>query len=288
MGSDATPVDLSNQTILITGATNGIGLITARELARMGAQVVIIGRNPGRTTDTVKSIRQTTGNSRVDGLVGDLAVQAEVHRLAEEYRQRYGRLTVLINNAGAVFFHRLLSADGFEMTLALNHLSYFMLTNLLVDLVTADAPARIINVSSLAHWMGRINLDDVANSYHVGSWTAYSQTKLMNVLFTYELARRLEGKGVAVNCLHPGFVATNFGKSNGGIFRSLWNFFDVAAISPERGARTTIYLASSPEAAKFNGQYFVRSKPQRSSRASYDRDLARRLWDLSRDLTGVG
>lgn len=288
MGSDTTPIDLSDQTILITGATNGIGLVTARELAHMGAQVVIVGRNPGRTADTVQSIRQTTGNVRVDGLVGDLTVQAEVRRLAEEYRQRYGRLTVLINNAGAVFFQRHLSADGYEMTLALNHLSYFMLTNLLVDLIAADAPARIINVSSSAHWMGRINLDDVANSYHVGSWRAYSQTKLMNVLFTYELARRLDGKGVAVNCLHPGFVATNFGKSNGGIFRPLWDVFDLAAISPERGARTTIYLASAPEAANFNGQYFVQSKPQRSSAASYDRDLAGRLWDLSRDLTGVG
>lgn len=288
MGSDNTLVDLKDQTILITGATNGIGLVTARELARMGAQVVIIGRSPERTTATVRSIRQTTGNPRVDGLVGDLTTQAEVRRLAEEYRQRYGRLTVLINNAGAVFFQRQLSADGYEMTLALNHLAYFTLTNLLVDLITVSAPARIINVSSSAHWMGRLDLNDVANSYHVGSWRAYSQTKLMNILFTYELARRLEGKSVAVNCLHPGFVATNFGKSNGGIFRPLWDVFDVAAISAERGAQTSIYLASSPEAANVSGQYFVRCKPQRSSSASYDHDLARRLWDLSRDLTGVG
>lgn len=254
----------------------------------MGAQVVIIGRNPARAADTVRSIQETTGNPRVAALVGDLSSQAEVRRLADEFRQRYDRLTVLINNAGAVFFQRHISSDGIEMTLALNHLSYFTLTNLLLDMITDSEPARIINVSSLAHWIGRINLDDMANSYHVGGWQAYSQTKLMNVLFTYELARRLEGKRVAVNCVHPGFVATNFGKSNGGIFRPLWDVFDVAAISPERGARTTIYLASAPEAAAVSGKYFVRCKPQRSSPASYDRDLARRVWDISRGLTGVG
>lgn len=288
MGAGSTTATLQDQTILITGATNGIGLVTARELARMGAQVVIIGRNAARAAETVRSIRQATGNPRVDALVGDLTAQADVRRLTDEFRQRYSRLNVLINNAGAVFFQRHLSAEGFEMTLALNHLSYFMLTNLLLDLIVESAPARIINVSSAAHWMSRIDLNQMANSYHVGGWRAYSQTKLMNILFTYELARRLKGRRVAVNSLHPGFVATNFGKSNGGIFRPMWDVFDVAAISPERGARTSIYLASAPEAGEISGKYFVQCRPVRSSLESYNEDLARRLWDLSRQLTGVG
>lgn len=280
--------NLHDQTMLITGGTNGIGLVTARELARMGAQVVLIGRNPERAAATVNAIRQETANPRVEALVGDLTSQAEVRRMAQEFRQRYDRLDVLINNAGAVYFQRHLSPDGYEMTLALNHLSYYLLTNLLLDMIVESAPARIINVSSSAHWLARINLDDVVNSYHVGSWRAYSQTKLMNVLFTYELARRLEGREVAVNCVHPGFVATNFGKSNGGIFRPMWEVFDLAAISPERGARTSVYLASAPEAAGVSGKYFVHCKPRRSSMRSYDEDLARRLWDISRQLTGVG
>lgn len=278
---------MQEQTVLISGATSGIGLVTARELARQGAKVVIIGRNPARADASVRSIRQDTGNPRVEGLVADLSSQAEVRRLADEFRQRYERLDILINNAGAVFYQRRLSADGLEMTLALNHLSHFMLTNLLLDMLQESPAPRIINVSSSAHRLARVDPERLNHHRMYTGWTAYSQTKLMNILFTYELARRMDDH-FAVNCLHPGFVATNFGKSNGGIFRPMFEFFDIAAISPERGARTVIYLASAPEAGTSSGQYYVNCKPRPSSKESYKTDTARRLWDASRELTGVG
>lgn len=281
------PTPLEDQTILITGATNGIGLITARELAAMGAQVVIAGRDPARAAETVKSIKDTTGNPRVDALVGDLSVQADVRRIAGEFRQRYDRLNVLINNAGGVFYRHRLSADGYDMTLALNHLSYFMLTNLLLDLIKESAAARIINVSSTAHRAARINPDDLTKRFKFGGWRAYSQTKLMNILFTYELARRLDGS-VTANSLHPGVVATHLGRSTDGIFRGMWNFWEMVGPGPERGAKTSVYLASSPDVSGVTGKYFVNCKPQRSSRESYNEDTARRLWDASRELTGVG
>ena len=278
---------LEDQTILITGATNGIGLITARELAAMGAQVVIVGRDPSRAAETVKSMRDITGNPRVDALVGDLSNQADVRRIAGEFRQRYDRLNVLINNAGGVFYRHRLSAEGYDMTLAVNHLSYFMLTNLLLDMIKESAPARIINVSSAAHWVERINPDKFTNNFKIGGWWAYSQTKLMNILFTYELARRLDGT-VSANCLHPGVVATHLGRSTDGIFRQAWDLWERMGPAPERGAQTSIYLASSPDVHGVTGKYFVNCKPQRSSPESYNEDTARRLWDASREMTGVG
>lgn len=277
---------LQDQTILITGATSGIGRITARELARKGAQVVIVGRNPEKTQSVASEIQRSTGNPRVAMLVGDLSDLSEVRRIATEFRQRFDRLSVLINNAGAVFFTHRTSTDGFEMTLALNHLSPFLLTNLLLDRLEASAPARIITVSSLAHWSTRINPDNPSGTHFYWGWRAYSQSKLMNILFTRELARRV-GKGVTANCLHPGFVATNFGKSNGGIFRPLWSLFELAAISPEQGAQTSIYLASSPEVATVTGQYFAHCLPRQSSPESYDDETARRLWETSLKLTGL-
>lgn len=278
---------LKDQTVLITGATSGIGRITAHKLAGMGAQVVVIGRNPARAAETVAEIKRTTGNPQVEALVGDLSLMADVRRMTEEFRRRYDRLNVLINNAGAVFFRYRLTPEGFETTLALNHLSHFLLTNLLLDQIKASAPARIINVSSLAHYGAFLNPDALLEGRYARSWMAYGQTKLMNILFTHELARRLPD-GVAVNSLHPGLVATNFGRSNGGIFRRMWDIFELIAVTPEDGAKTSIYLASSPEVAGVTGQYFVRCKPVRSSIASYDEQLARRLWEVSEKLTGLG
>jgi len=278
---------LKDQTVLITGATSGIGRITAHKLAGMGAQVVVIGRNPARAAETVAEIKRTTGNPQVEALVGDLSLMADVRRMTEEFRRRYDRLNVLVNNAGAVFFRYRLTPEGFETTLALNHLSHFLLTNLLLDQIKASAPARIINVSSLAHYGAFLNPDALLEGRYARSWMAYGQTKLMNILFTHELARRLPD-GVAVNSLHPGLVATNFGRSNGGIFRRMWDIFELIAVTPEDGAKTSIYLASSPEVAGVTGQYFVRCKPVRSSIASYDEQLARRQWEVSEKLTGLG
>ena len=224
---------------LITGGTNGIGKSTAQELARMGATVVIVGRNAQKTAQVVEEIRAASGNKNVDSLLADLSSQQEVRRLADEFKSKYAQLHVLLNNAGAVFMQRQLSVDGIEMTFALNHLAYFLLTNLLLDTLKASAPARIINVSSDAHARGKIEFDNLQGerSYSSG---AYGNSKLANILFTMELARRLEGTGVTVNALHPGFVATGFGKNNPGfLMKIIRAAVPLIARSPEKGAETS-------------------------------------------------
>lgn len=274
--------------VLITGGTDGIGKVTALELAKLGAHVIIIGRNPQKTEQTVREIRELTHNPRVDFLIADLSEQEQVRRVAAEYRHRYDQLHVLINNAGAFFAKRELTADGLEKTFALNHLAYFLLTHLLLDLLTKSAPARIINVSSAAHFGGKINFDDLNAEKSYSGWGAYSNSKLMNVLFTYQLARRLQGSGVTVNCLHPGFVATQFGKNNGGLIGLGLSLVQrVGAISPEQGAETTLYLATSPEVEGITGRYFDQKKAVESSKMSQDEETARRLWEISLELTGL-
>lgn len=279
-------ISLQNKTILVTGATAGIGRITARTLAHMGAQVVIIGRNPGKTSAVAAEITRLTGNPRVSMLVGDLSSFAEVRRLADEFKQRFDRLHVLVNNAGAYFFNHHVSVDGQEMTLALNHLSPFLLTNLLMDRLEASKPSRVVTVSSAAHWSGHINPDSLNGFRGFWGWRAYSQTKLMNILFTRELARRV-GDGITANCLHPGFVATNFAKNNGFIFRLSMPLVDLAAISPEQGAKTSVYLASSPEVANITGEYFYKCEVGLTSADARDMDAARRLWQTSAKITGL-
>lgn len=274
--------------VLITGGTDGIGKVTALELAKLGAHVIIIGRNPQKTEQTVREIREQSNNERVDFLIADLSEQEQVRRVAAEYRHRYDQLHVLINNAGAFFAKRELTGDGLEKTFALNHLAYFLLTHLLLDLLTKSAPARIINVSSAAHFGGRINFDDLNAEKSYSGWGAYSNSKLMNVLFTYELARRLQGSGVTVNCLHPGFVATQFGKNNGGLIGLGLSLVQrVGAISPQQGAETTLYLATSPEVEGITGRYFDQKKAVESSKISQDDETARRLWEISLELTGL-
>lgn len=274
---------------LVTGATSGVGLITAQTLAQQGATVVVGARNPERAANTVERIKQTTGNSAVQWMLADLSEQAQVRQLAAEVQQRFSHLDVLINNAGAIFNTRRLSADGIEMTFALNHLGYFLLTHLLLDTLKASPDARIVNVASDAHWRGRgrVDFDDIQGERRYGGWRAYCQSKLANILFTYELARQLADSGVTVNTLHPGFVATNFGFNNGGWFNSFMKLAQLAAISPAEGAATMIYLATSPQVAAVSGQYFVKNRAVKSSKASYDQDSAQRLWQLSAELTGV-
>jgi retinol dehydrogenase 12 len=278
--------DLHGKTALVTGATAGIGRVTAETLAKMGANVILVGRSPNKLNAAVAEIRSATGNPRVDGLVADLSSQASVRQLAEEYLARFDQLHILVNNAGAFFARRHESVDGIEMTFALNHLAYFLLTDLLLERIKASTPARIVNVSSGAHVAARLNLDDLENKRSFSGWKAYGESKLANIYFTYELARRLDGSGVTVNALHPGFVATNFGISNGGLLAPLFRIFQMGAISPQEGAQTTLYLASSPEVAGVTGQYFDRSKPVRSSAVSYDQETARRLWAISAQMTG--
>ena len=279
---------MQGKNAMVTGATNGIGKITARELAKMGAVVMIVGRNPEKTAQTVTEIREASGNPNVDMLVGDLSSQADIRRVAAEFNARYDHLNVLVNNAGAYFMKRTESVDGIEMTFALNHLGYFLLTDLLLDALKAGSPARIVNVSSAAHTGGRLNLDDLQMKNRFSGWGAYSQSKLANLYFTYELSRRLEGQNITVNALHPGFVDTNFGVSNGGLGGWMMSLFQkIGAIPPEKGAETSIYLASSPEVEGITGKYFANKKPVNSAPISYDQDLARALWERSLELTGL-
>jgi len=270
---------------LITGGTSGIGKITALELARMGATVVVVGRNAQKTLQVVDEIRAMTGNQAVDSLLADLSSQQSIRQLADSFKSKYTQLHVLLNNAGAVFEKRKLSVDGYEMTFALNHLAYFLLTNLLLEPIIASAPARIINVSSSAHVAGRINFDNLQSEHSYSALGAYSNSKLANILFTVELSRRLEGTQVTANALHPGFVNTGLGRNNTGIFMQLVGAITpLLARTPERGAQTSIYLASSPAVEGITGKYFVNSKVKQPTRQTTDLALARKLWEVSAEL----
>lgn len=282
-----TSTDMHGKIVMITGATAGIGKETARALQKMGAQVVIVGRNAQKTANVVAEIKaQNPTGGEVDGMVADLSSLVDIRRLAEEFRSKYERLNVLVNNAGAYFNKRELSVDGYEMTFALNHLGYFYLTYVLLDMIKSSAPARIVNVSSGAHAMGKIKFDNLNSEGLYLGWTAYGTSKLMNILFTRELSRRLEGSLVTANVLHPGFVATNFGHNGKGIWPLFVKWSQKRALSPEQGAQTSIYLASSPEVIGVSGAYFYDRKIVQPSKAAQDDEIARRLWDISLELVG--
>lgn len=272
---------------LITGASSGIGQVTALELARMGATVVMLVRSRERGEAARQAIITQTGNQQVELLVADLASFASVRAAAQELRSRHQRLDLLLNNAGLYMGQRQLSSDGFEMTFAVNHLAHFLLTNLLLDLLKASGPSRVVHVSSDAHLGGSNRFDDVRATRGYIGFRAYADSKLANVLFTYELARRLEGSGVTANALHPGAVRTNFAVETAGLFGVLFGLVRPLMLSPEQGARTSIYLASSPEVATVSGSYFVNCRPRKSSPNSYDRTAQSRLWALSEELTGT-
>jgi NAD(P)-dependent dehydrogenase (short-subunit alcohol dehydrogenase family) len=276
--------NMNGKICLVTGGTNGIGKATAQALAQMGATVVIVGRNAPRTAQLVEEIRAVSGNKNVDSLLADLSSQQEVRRLANDFKSKYSHLHVLLNNAGGFFLKRQLSVDGIEMTFALNHLAYFLLTDLLLDMMKASAPARIINVSSGAHTSGKIEFDNLQGEreYSPG---AYNNSKLANILFTMELARRLEGSGVTVNALHPGFVATGFAKNNGKVIAALVSLFaPLVARSPAKGAETSIYLASSPSVEGITGKYFYDSNEVPAAPPATDMEVARKLWDVSAEM----
>ncbi len=274
---------MTGRVCLVTGATGGVGFETALGIARRGGTVVVVGRSEERSRGAVVRISEETGNSHVEFLVADLSTQAGVRRLASEFAERHSRLHVLVNNVGGLFLNGQRSPDGIEMTLALNHLGYYLLTRLLLPIVEASAPARIVNVSSMAHVGTRI---DFAN-LEFGGWGGYKRSKLANILFTYELARRLEGTGVTANALHPGLVNSGFGRNNQGVFRWVRPLVYSWALTNEQGARTSIYLASSPDVEGVTGKYFVRCAPRRSSRASYDTGAAAKLWKMSAAMTGL-
>jgi NAD(P)-dependent dehydrogenase (short-subunit alcohol dehydrogenase family) len=267
---------------LVTGGTNGIGKATAKALAQMGATVVIVGRDAQKATQVSKEIQTASGNENVDWLLADLSSQQDIRHLAAEFKSKYSQLHVLINNAGGTFMTRQLSVDGIEMTFALNHLAYFLLTNLLLDTIKASALARIINVSSDAHSGGKIEFDNLQGERSYSGIGPYGNSKLANILFTTELARRLEGTGVTVNALHPGLVSTGFGKNNPGLIMKIMGVvIPLIARSPEKGAKTSIYLVSSPAVQNITGQYFVDCKVTQPASQAADSAVARRLWDVS-------
>jgi NAD(P)-dependent dehydrogenase (short-subunit alcohol dehydrogenase family) len=271
---------------MVTGATSGIGKETALGLAQMGATVVLVGRDHARGEAAQSEIKTKSGNNAVDLLLADLSSQESIRQLAESFLQKYTQLHVLINNAGVFMLTRRETVDGLETTFAVNQLAPFLLTNLLLDVLKASAPARIVNVSSDAHEAGYIKMDDLQAEKQYRFMRPYGQSKLAVVLFTYELARRLEGTGVTANCLHPGFVATNIGQSGvGSVGRAVVKFiFSNLGISAEEGAKTSIYLASSPDVEGVTGKYFVKSIPKRSAAISYDETLQRQLWEESAKL----
>lgn len=284
----ATSTNLQGKTALVTGATNGIGKEAATALAAAGADVVIVGRNRALTEASAAEIKRITNNPRVDYLVGDLSSQAEVRRVAAEFLAFNRPLHILLNNAGALFPERLESADGIEMTWALNHLGYFLLTELLLDRIKQSAPARIVNVASAAHQGARngISFDDVQFRHKYSSLGAYAQSKLANILFTRELAQHLQGSGVTVNCVHPGFVASRFGHADA-LHSVLMTLLRPFQRSIGKGARTSIYLCTAPEVANISGEYFADCKIARSTRCAQDAAAAKRLWALSEEMTAI-
>jgi retinol dehydrogenase-14 len=274
--------------MMVTGATGGIGLEASVQLARRGARVVMVGRNPQKLDAALAVVRQRGESDTVDGLLCDLSSQAEVRKLAETVTTTNDRLDVLVNNAGTVYASRTVTEDGIEATFAVNHLGGFLLTNLLLDLITASAPARIVTVSSVGHYNGTMDFDDLGYRSGYQIMRAYSRSKLANILFTRSLAERLAGTGVTANALHPGAVATGiwsrapwFARPVLAVAKRLW------MISPEEGAERVVYLATSPDVAQTTGLYFENDRPKEPSPLAQDPKTAERLWDESARLVGL-
>ena len=279
---------MAGKVVLITGGTGGIGKATAIGLAAQGARVAITGRDRERAEAAAAEIRDATGNPLVDAFAADLSSQAEVRRVAAQVLDAYPRLDVLINNVGGFWATRHVTADGLERTFAVNHLAAFLLTDLLLDRLKASAPARVVMVSSGAQSMGSIDFGDLQGERSYSGQVAYNQSKLASVMFTYELARRLKGTGVTATVLHPGVVNTGFGAEDpSSIFKFIVPLVRPFMKTPQQGAATSIYLASSPKVEGVTGMYFAKEKPQTSSKASYDVDAAARLWQVSAGLVGL-
>lgn len=275
---------MNGKVVLVTGSTQGIGLETAVGLAKSGARVVMVGRDRARSEAALADVKARSGNPDVELLLADLSSLRAVQKLAADFRAGHDRLDVLLNNAGAIHQTRKLSPDGIEMTFAVNHLAYFLLARELLPLLEKSAPARIVNVASEAHRGMTLDFDDLESARSYSPMRVYGKSKLANILFTRELARRIDGTGVTANSLHPGVVATGFGKNDPGLFRLLVKLGKPFRMTPERGARTSIWAASAPELEKVTGEYFKSSKIARPTRAAQDDAAAKRLWEISEKL----
>jgi retinol dehydrogenase-12 len=279
---------MAEKIFLVTGATDGIGRVTALKLAQTGVKIILVGRNAAKGERVIAEIKRVSGNAEIEFELADLSSQQDIRALANRLDDRLPHLDVLVNNVGAWFNRRAMSPDGIEMTFALNHLGYFLLTGLLLETLTRAPAARIVNVSSMAHRGRQIDFDDPQGAANYSGWRAYQASKLANILFTYHLAEKLADRGVSVNCLHPGFVASKFAHNNGGWLK--WMMIIVqqlVAINEEKGARTSAYLAMAPEVAGVSGKYFVKSRVTESAAVSHDSDVQARLWRLSEELTGL-
>ncbi len=284
-----TSTDMSGKTCVVTGANSGIGKETALGLARMGARVVLVCRNAEKGRAALEDIRRDSGSSEVHLLTAEMSSQASVRVVADQIRQKYPRLEVLINNAGAAVPKRTLSADGIEKTLAANHLGAALLTFLLLDLLKANAPSRIVNVSSEAQRRARVDMSDLQfERRKYSGFAAYGQSKVLMNAFTFELARRLAGTGVTVNCLHPGVVATNiWGVDPPLLFRLIIAVVKPFMLDSKRGAQTSLYLATSPEVSEVSGKYFIKCKQAESGLLSRDPEAAAEIWQYTQKMIGV-
>ncbi|CAA9487632.1 MAG: hypothetical protein AVDCRST_MAG25-3181 [uncultured Rubrobacteraceae bacterium] len=278
---------MGGKVALVTGGTSGIGKATAMALAAMGADVVVVGRDRERGESAAAEIRDQTG-ARVDLALADLASRAGVRGLVDEFRRRYDRLDVLVNNAGLVQSTRTETPDGLETTFATNHLAPFLLTNLLLDMLKESAPSRVVTVSSEAERWGNIDFDDLQSKKRYRGFPVYGMTKLANIMFTYELAERLEGTGVTATCMHPGAVNTRFGTNNRGPMTILFRAFKPFMRTPEQGADTVIWLATSLDVEGVSGRYYADRKPIEPKKIANDPEARRRLWEESERLTGLG
>jgi len=276
---------MKDKVVMVTGANSGIGKSASLALAEKGATVVMVARNKERGDAARSEIVRKSGNNSIDLLLADLSSLESVRQLVAEFRKKYSKLHVLINNAGLFNQRRRVTADGYENTFATNYLAPFLLTNLQLDLLKASAPSRIINVSSVGHYNGHINFDDLNLEKEYGGWKAYGQSKLALVLFTHELAKKLQGTGVTVNAVHPGTVATNIWSRPLGPVGFIMALPKLFMTSPDQGAETIVYLASSTDAKGLNGEYLEKLKVKKSSDESYNEEISQRLWDVSAKLT---
>ena len=280
------PDVMRGKVVLITGANSGIGKAVALGLARMEATVVMACRTHERGEKAVRAIKKAAGHDDIHLLVADLSTTDAIHQLADEFKARFSRLDVLVNNAAVLTSRRKLTSDGFEMQFFVNHLAYFLLTGLLIDTLQSSAPSRIVNIASTAHSGGVIDFENLQGEGRYRGWKMYANTKLANVMFTYELARRLQGTRVTANCVHPGVIHTNLLRNFSRVINAIFHMSQVFFKQPDEGADTPIYLASSPEVEGVSGKYFKYRKTLGTSEASYDEAVQQRLWQMSEQLTG--
>ncbi|MCS6903988.1 MAG: SDR family oxidoreductase [Bacteroidia bacterium] len=275
---------MENQICLITGCNTGIGKVTAIELAKRGATIIMACRNQVKAERAKVEIIAQSQNPRIDLFLVDLSLQSSIRKFAEAVHKKYNKIDILINNAGAIYYHRYVTPEKIELTFAVNHLAYFLVTHLLLDLIKAAPQGRIINVASRAHQGYTIDFNDLMGEKNYSPFKAYGQSKLANIMFTYKLAEYLQGTKVTANCLHPGLVNTEFARDMPFWFRMIFTYL---GLTPEKGAETTIYLATEPSLAGVTGKYFYKKKEAKTSYISYDKNIQQQLWDISLKLVGI-